>query len=217
MTLRKFDVSISQNSIDDLHSRLSSIRWSNDYGNIDGRYGVKSSWLQSVVEYWNSEYDWVITQNKINSYPQFCVEIDELVVHFVHVRSDRTNSMPIILTHGWPWSFWDWKDVLDELMGTDDPPFDIIIPSLPGFGFSSPLLKSGIGVREIAKVWHVLMRDILGYRKFAVAGGDWGSLVSAELAHAYPESILGVHLTLPLLPGISVADLSDACFSSDEQ
>lgn len=215
-----FKIEIPQERLDALQRRLREIQWPGDCGNADWQYGVEESWLRRAVEYWREEYDWRHVETEINKFPHYRVEIDKVPIHFIHVRSSRANAIPLILTHGWPWTFWDWRDVISELaepLDSDLPAFDVVVASLPGFAFSSPLRTAGIGVREVGRLWQQLMTDVLGYQRFAAAGGDWGSLVSAELGHAFPDAVIGVHLTLPLMPGVDLASLSHAPFAPDER
>ena len=159
------------------------------------------------VAYWQDGFDWRAQEARINQFPQFRADIDGVPIHFIHVRGKGPNPVPILLNHGWPWTFWDMKDVILPLAapaaygGDPEDAFDVVVPSLPGFTFSSPLPRSGISYVETADMWVKLMRA-LGYEKFVTQGGDAGAFVSAQLGHAHPESILGVHLTFPVLPGV---------------
>ncbi len=130
----------------------------------------------------------------------------------MHVRGKGPAPKPLILTHGWPWTFWDWKDVIAPLAdpgahgGDPADAFDVIVPSLPGFGFSTPLRTTGIGARRVAELWVQLMAT-LGYDRFCAAGGDWGAIVTAELGHAHSDHLTGIYLTLPMIPGINLRDV----------
>jgi pimeloyl-ACP methyl ester carboxylesterase len=137
-------------------------------------------------------------------------------VHFVHVRSAAAHAIPLILTHGWPWTFWDYKDVIEPLAAAG---FDIVVPSLPGYGFSAPLRTTRLAVTGVAELWVRLMRDVLGYQRFAAAGGDWGAAVTADLGHAHAEHLLGVYLTMAVWPGRESGrtGFDPADFADDEQ
>lgn len=213
MTPTPFTVSVSDEQLDDLRRRLRTTRWADDFGNAAWTYGVERGWLEEMTRYWAEEFDWRAQEATINRLPQFRVEIDGIPIHFVHLRGAGPDPTPVILTHGWPWTFWDWKDVVEPLAAHG---FDVVVPSLPGFGFSTPLRTTGVDVRRVGELWVTLMRDVLGYGPFAAAGGDWGSVVTAELGHAHPEHVLGVWLTLPMIPGVDLRRLSADAFAEDE-
>ncbi len=209
-----FNVAIADEQLDDLRRRLQTTRWADDFGNDGWQYGVERGWLEGMVEYWAGEFDWRAQEAAINRFPQYRVEIDSIPIHFVHVRGDGPDPTPLILTHGWPWTFWDWKDVIEPLAAAG---FDVVVPSLPGVGFSTPLRTTGVNGRRVAELWVALMRDVLGYDRFAAGGGDWGAIVTAELGHAHAEHLIGVWLTLPMIPGVNLRDLTRADFAADEQ
>jgi pimeloyl-ACP methyl ester carboxylesterase len=174
------------------------------------------------VAYWADGFDWRAQEAALNALPQFRVELDGVPVHFVHVRGKGPRPLPLVLSHGWPWTFWDWKDVVGPLAdpaahgGDPADAFDVVVPSLPGFGFSAPLRTTGIDARRIADLWATLMRDVLGYERFGAGGGDWGGIVTGELGHGHGESVAGVWLTLPILPGLNLRELGPAAFGPDE-
>jgi pimeloyl-ACP methyl ester carboxylesterase len=223
MTPTRFEISIPQDRLADMRRRLKSTRWAEDFGNDGWRYGVERGWLEKMVEYWAEDFDWRAQETAMNRFQHYRVVIDDVPLHFLHMRGKGPNPVPVILTHGWPWTFWDWKDVIGPLVdpaahgGDPADSFDVIVPSLPGFAFSEPLRTTGIGVREVARLWVKLMRDVLGYPRFAAAGGDWGALITAELGHAHPEVLHGIHLTLPFTPGMSPLEIPPAAFAPDEQ
>ncbi len=208
MSVEPFTIHIPDDELAELQRRLKATRWADDYGNADWGYGVEKTWLQSMVDYWAHDFDWRAQEATINRFPQFRTMIDGIPIHFIHAKGKGPNPKPIILTHGWPWTFWDWKDVIDRLTdpaaygGSEDDAFDVVVPSLPGFGFSVPLRTTNIGARETAGLWVKLMQEKLGYGKFAAAGGDWGALVTSDLGHLYPEAVTGIYLTLPLMTGL---------------
>lgn len=213
-----FRIEIPEKRVDELRRRLIETSWPGDFGNDDWRYGVEQEWLRDMVEYWANDFDWRAQEAQMNALPQFRVVIDGMPIHFMHIRSGRKGAVPLILTHGWPWSFWDWRDLAQNLASSNaGPAFDIVVPSLPGVAFSSPLTKTGMNPREIAKIWVKLMVDVLGYERFAAAGGDWGSAVTAELGHAHSERILAIHLCTPLLPGFDPTKVGVKDFAPDEQ
>jgi pimeloyl-ACP methyl ester carboxylesterase len=191
--------------LEPLRARLRATRWADDFGNDDWTYGVEREWLRSMVAYWADDWDWPET---INAHPQYVTEIDGIPLHFVHVAGD---GPPLLLTHGWPWTYWDYARVIEELRGS----FELIVPSLPGYGFSAPLRTTGVHPRRIAELWVELMRR-LGHDRFAAAGGDWGAFVTAELGAHHASHLTGVFLTMPVFPGLDMRALSDAPFAPDE-
>jgi pimeloyl-ACP methyl ester carboxylesterase len=214
----QFKVNIPNDRLEEMRFRLKNTSWPGDFGNSRWHYGVEENWLRDMAMYWADEYDWRAQEARMNELPQFRVEIDGTPIHFVHVKSGRRGAIPLILTHGWPWTFWDWADVIAELSKDDGGrAFDIIVPSLPGVAFSSPLQKTGLNVRAIAALWVRLMKDVLGYEHFAAAGGDWGSYITAELGHAHPEHTLAIHLALVVLPEVSHLSLTPADYAPEEQ
>ncbi|NDH53179.1 MAG: epoxide hydrolase [Betaproteobacteria bacterium] len=184
---------------------------------------MQQSWLQDLTAYWADGFDWRAQERQINQLAQFMVEIDGIPIHFVHVKGKGPSPKPIILSHGWPWTFWDWRKVIGPLTdpvahgGKAEDAFDVIVPSLPGFGFSVPLQSTQVGARRIADLWHVLMTDVLGYRRYAAGGGDWGSTITGELGHGYPEQVIGVWLTLPNVPGVALWQISEKDFAPEEK
>ena len=200
MKIEPFTISVSSEVLDDLQRRLVNYRWPMDFDNDEWQYGTNGDYLKELVDYWIKDYDWRLEEEHINSFSHFRTEIEEMPIHFIHERGKGPRPIPIILNHGWPWTFWDFHKVIEPLTdpashgGDPADAFDVILPSLPGFGFSSPLTKSGINYWRTADMWVSLMRDVLGYDKFAVQGGDWGSLIGAQLGHKYAEHLIGLHL-----------------------
>lgn len=196
-----FEVSISDEAIDDLKQRLRRTRYPLDSGNADWRYGTNADYLRSFVASW-LDHDWRETEKEINAFDNFKVEIDGVPVHFLHRKGNGPNPLPLVLTHGWPWTFWDFKDAIGPLSdpgahgGDPADAFDLVVPSLPGYGFSSPLTVEGITTAGTADRWAQLM-TMLGYQRFAVAGSDLGVRVSSHLAHKYSDRVVGLHSTTP--------------------
>ena len=215
-----FRIAIPDADVHRLRTRLGETTWPGDFNNETGRYGVSETWLRKAISYWCDEYDWRKAEAAMNRFPHFRVVIDDVPVHYIHVKSKRANAVPLILSHGWPWTFWDWKDVIAPLADPENdalPAFDVVVPSLPGFGFSTPLRTPGVDVREVARRWHILMRDVLGYPRFAAAGGDWGSLITAQIGHEFPADLIGVNMTLPMIPGLDLTRFAGATFAPEEQ
>lgn len=200
--MQPFTIAVADEVLDDLDRRLAATRWPDDFANDDWGYGVNVAYLKSLVGYWRDGYDWRARERLMNLLPQFTTEVDGLRIHFVHVRGKGPAPTPLILTHGWPWTFWDYRQVIGPLTdpaahgGDPADAFDVVVPSLPGYGFSTPLTTPGINWWKTADLWVKLM-DQLGYGRFAAQGGDWGSFISAQLGHKYPERMIGVHLHTP--------------------
>jgi pimeloyl-ACP methyl ester carboxylesterase len=208
----RFQVEVPEADLEDLRRRLRNTRWADDFGNDDWAYGVERGWLEGMVGYWAEAFDWRAQERAINALPQYRVELDGIPIHFVHVRGSGPDPTPLILTHGWPWTFWDYREVIGQL----GDGFDVVVPSLPGFGFSAPLRTTGVNPRRVAELWLRLMRDVLGYERFGAGGGDWGAMVTAELGHAYPEHLIGCHLTMATYPGIDLRRQAEQPFADDE-
>ena len=197
--MKPFTLNIKNDVLKEISYRLKSSRLTQDIGNSNWNYGTERNYLEELLEYWISEYDWKKTENEINSFPNFICEINDIPIHFIHIKSPNKNSKPIILTHGWPWTFWDYKKIIkpltnpEEYGGKEEDSFDVVVPSLPGFGFSTPLRKTGINFTNTADLWVKLMQDLLGYNKFFAHGGDWGGLVTLQLGHKYSKIVPAVH------------------------
>lgn len=208
--------------LEELRRRLRASRLADDFANEGWSYGVERGWLEELVRYWAGEFDWRAQEAAMNALPQFRVELDGVPVHFVHVRGSGPRPLPLVLSHGWPWTFWDWKDVVGPLAdpaahgGDPADAFDVVVPSLPGFGFSTPLRTTGVDGRRIADLWARLMRDVLGYERFGAGGGDWGGIVTGELGHGHGHHVVGVWMTLPILPGVNLRDVRPEQFAPDE-
>jgi pimeloyl-ACP methyl ester carboxylesterase len=213
MRAEPFTVAIPAADLDDLRRRLEATRWADDFGNEDWTYGVERGWLERMIGYWAAEFDWRAQEEAMNCLPHFRVELDGLLVHYVHVRARTDNPIPLVLTHGWPWTFWDYKDMIVPLA---EAGFDVVVPSIPGSGFS-PLRRTGVVIAGIADRWVALMRDVLGYERFAAAGGDWGASVTAEIGHAHAQHLLGVYLMTSTWPGLDLLHLDPTLFAEDEQ
>jgi pimeloyl-ACP methyl ester carboxylesterase len=223
MSATPYVIDIPDADLDDLRQRLSRTRWPVDPDNVDWSYGVERHWLEEMVAYWLDAYDWRAHEAEMNAVPQFRVEIDGVPIHFMHIRGEGPDPMPLVLTHGWPWTFWDMKKVIGPLTdpaahgGDAADSFDVIVPSLPGFGFSTPLPRAGIDVRTIGQLWVRLMREVLGYDKFAAYGGDWGAIVTAELGHSHAAHLIGVELSMAVIPGVNRRDYTASDYAPDEQ
>lgn len=200
--MKPFRVDVGDSVLSDLQERLARARFPVDLGNEGWNYGVNADYLRSLVTHWRNGYDWRLHEKAINALPQFVTDVAGQPIHFVHVRGKGPNAVPIILSHGWPWTFWDMRKLIGPLTdpvahgGSAEDAFDVIIPSLPGFGFS-PLKRTGINFWSTADLWVDLMEQ-LGYHRFAAFGSDWGALITSQLGHKYADRIIGIHLTLTM-------------------
>ncbi len=198
-TINPFRIDIPQADLEDLRARLEQARWPDELPG-GGDYGVSQAYVRSLADRWRSGYDWRAVEARINRYPQFTTEIDGQRVHFLHVRSPEPAALPLIVTHGWPGSIVEFLDIIDAL--TDprkhgaDPAnaFHLVIPSLPGYGFSGPTREPGWDLYRIAAAWVELMRR-LGYERYGAVGNDAGSMISPEIGRLDPDHVVGVHVT----------------------
>ena len=198
-TIRPFTIDIPQSQLDDLKDRLERAHWPDELPG-DGDYGVRQSYVRSLADHWRTRYDWRSLEARLNAYPQFTTEIDGQNVHFLHVRSPEPNAFPLIVTHGWPGSIVEFLDVIGPLSdprahgGDPAVAFDLVIPSIPGYGFSGPTREPGWNIYRIAAAWVELMRR-LGYERYGAVGNDAGSMISPEVGRLDPEHVVGVHVT----------------------
>ncbi|MBF6452627.1 epoxide hydrolase family protein [Nocardia cyriacigeorgica] len=199
MTITPFRIDIPQSDLDDLHRRLDATRWPASLPGDDWDTGVPTGWLRELVTYWRDEYDWRAAERGLNEFPQFTTAIDGQLIHFLHVRSPEPDAFPLILTHGWPGSIVEFVELIGPLTdprahgGDPADAFHVVIPSLPGFGFSGPVADAGWTVQRIAAAWAELMSR-LGYERYGVQGGDIGAAVSPEVGRVAPDRVAGVHV-----------------------
>jgi len=196
--VHSFRIDIAQTEIDWLHRRLDETRWPAPLPCDGWDTGVPVSWLRELVEYWRRDYDWRAAEYELNQIPQFTTVIDGQQTYFMHVRSPEDDALPLILTHGWPGSVVEFLDVIGPLTdpaahgGDRSDAFDVVIPALPGFGFSGPIAESGWTTAKIAAAWDALMTR-LGYARYGTQGGDIGAAVAPEIARVAPTRVVGVH------------------------
>lgn len=194
--IEPFHIDIPQADRDDLHDRLARTRWPNEVADAGTDYGFPLARLKELAEYWRTGYDWRAHEAKLNELAHFTTEIDGQNIHFVHVRSAKPDALALILTHGWPGSFLEFLDVVEPL----SQDFHLVIPSIPGYGFSGPTRERGWDLVRIARAWAELMRR-LGYTRYGAQGGDFGSGISQALGAVAPEQVVGVHVNyLPTRP-----------------
>ena len=198
--IRPFRIDIPQAELDELADRLRRVRWANEIPGAGSDYGVPVERVRGLVEYWRDGYDWRAWEEKLNSYPQFTTTIDGQNVHFLHIKSPKPDAFPLILTHGWPGSIVEYLDVIEPLTnpqahgGDPSMAFDLVIPSIPGFGFSGPTSERGWNRYRVAKAWATLMTR-LGYERYGAVGNDGGSMISPEVGRLDGEHVAGVHVT----------------------
>ncbi|HZI23679.1 MAG TPA: epoxide hydrolase, partial [Chryseolinea sp.] len=214
-TIRPFQIHVPQAELDDLKRRINATRFPETETVNDISQGPPLATVQALAEYWSTSYDWREVEAKINAFPNYTTEIDGLDIHFIHVRSKHKNSLPIIITHGWPGSITHKLKIIDPLTnptahgGKVEDAFDVVIPSLPGYGYSGKPTFTGWGPERIARAWVTLMKR-LGYEKFLAQGGDWGAIITDVMAAQSPDNLLGIHTNMA---GAVPAEVDLAAFS----
>jgi pimeloyl-ACP methyl ester carboxylesterase len=199
--IRPFTIDIPESDLDDLRQRLDRTRWPDELPGVGWEYGVPRDYLRELVRYWRHTYDWRAAEKRLNAWPQFRTEIDGATIHFAHIRSPEPDATPLVVTHGWPGSIVEFQDIVGPLTdprahGADPADaFHLVLPSIPGFGFSGPTRETGWEFRRVAAAFAELMRR-LGYQRYGTQGGDWGAAVSRELGRIRPREVIGVHLNL---------------------
>jgi pimeloyl-ACP methyl ester carboxylesterase len=197
--IRPFHIAIPEANLRDLRGRLGRTRWPDELPGAEWSRGVPLGYLKELAEYWRTTYDWRAWEAKLNEFPQFTTTIDGQTIHFLHVRSPEPTALPLIITHGWPGSVVEFLDVIGPLSdprahgGDPADAFHLVIPSLPGYGFSGPTHDAGWTTARTAKAWAELMRR-LDYERYGAQGGDWGAFVAPELGRAAPDHVAGVHV-----------------------
>jgi epoxide hydrolase len=204
MTLiRPFTLAVPQDQLDDLQNRLAVARWPERETVDDWSQGTPLAALKALVDYWRGGYDWRACEARLNGLGQWLTEIDGLDIHFLHVRSPEAGALPLIMTHGWPGSVVEFLRVIGPLTdpvahgGKADQAFHLVLPSLPGYGFSGKPAQAGWGIERIAAAWPELMRR-LGYARWVAQGGDWGAFVTNKIGEQAPEGCIGIHVNMPI-------------------
>ncbi len=214
-----FRIAVPEADLADLRARLARTRWPDDVNDAAWSYGTELRFLKDLAAYWRDGFDWRAVEARLNALPQFMLEIDGLAVHFVHARGKGPAPLPLLISHGWPGSFVEMERIIPLLTdpgahgGDPADAFDVVVPSLPGFGFSGRPTAPGCGPAMIAALWGKLMQT-LGYERFGVQGGDWGSAVSIWLARTLPEFVIGAHLNF-MISSLQVA--ADQPLTAEEQ
>ena len=214
-TIEPFTVEFGDDAIADLRDRLRRTRWPERETVTDWSQGVPLAYVQEICAYWAEEYDFAAAQQRLNAYPNYCAQVEGLGIHFVHVRSRHADAIPVVLSHGWPGSFVEFLGVVDGLVDPPDPAdaFDVVVPSLPGFGFSGRPNEAGWDVRRIAGAFDELMSQ-LGYDRYCAQGGDWGAMITHELAQGHADRIVAIHTNMPFVSFDSM-DMTDV--TAEEQ
>ncbi|MEV6395507.1 epoxide hydrolase family protein [Streptomyces sp. NPDC051907] len=220
--IRPFRIETAQTQLDDLRDRLAATRWPDELPGAGWAYGASLPYIRDLADYWRTAYDWREHEARLNEHPQFLTEIDGAQVHFLHVRSPEPDALPLVLTHGWPGSIAEFLDVIGPLSdprahgGDPADAFHVVVPSIPGFGFSGPTREAGWNAGRVARAWSELMRR-LGYERYGAQGGDLGAIISPALGRVAPDAVVGIHVNaasvgfIPLgpVPDDVVAGLTD--------
>jgi pimeloyl-ACP methyl ester carboxylesterase len=227
-SIRPFHFSASKEALADMRKRIAATKWPDKETVTDASQGVQLATIQKLARYWGTDYDWRKCEARLKSLPNFITTIDGLDIHFIHVRSKNPNALPIIITHGWPGSIVEQLKIIDPLTnptahgGKAEDAFDVVIPSLPGYGFSGKPTTTGWDPQHIARAWTVLMKR-LGYTKFAAQGGDWGAIVTELMGVQAPPELVGIHTNMANVIPLDIDKLAfsgapaPANFSADEK
>ena len=206
MSVKPFRIAVSQDVLDDLKARLARVRWPDEAPDAPWKYGTSVAYMKELVAYWRDTFDWRAQEALLNELPQFTTGIDGIDVHFIHVQGKGPNPRPLLLSHGWPGSIVEFRRIIPMLTdpaafgGDPNDSFTVVAPSLPGYGFSFRENQKRVGLKDIAAIFHTLMTERLGYRKFAAQGGDWGAFITSSLGAYYPDSLYGIHVNLLAVP-----------------
>ena len=220
MAVQPYKIEIPDSVLNDLKSRLERTRWPDELPDTGWDYGSNRDYVKELVEYWRTKFDWHAQEKLINSFSHFKSEVDGLNIHFIHEKGKGPNPMPLVITHGWPGTFFEMYKVIPMLSdpashgGDPADAFDVVAPSMPGYGFSDATDKRGLSVLSIGDLWAKLMSENLGYQRFAAQGGDWGARVTAKLGLSHGDKVIGIHTTSTSSPtpyrGPGTRELSEA-------
>jgi pimeloyl-ACP methyl ester carboxylesterase len=207
MTIEPFRIDIANGVLDDLRRRLQQTRFSDQIDGAGWDYGTEAGYLQTLCRYWEQDYDWRAAEKALNRFDQYTTEIDGQRIHFIHQRSSDPDALPLLVTHGWPGSVAEFTKIIDPLTAPGPDAFHVVAPSLPGYAFSGPTHDRGWDTRRVAQAFAALMAE-LGYARYGAQGGDWGSMVSSQVALVDPDHVAGIHLNLIIAGAPEGEDLS---------
>ena len=213
--IRPFHVNVPEAELTELRRRINATKWPERETVTDATQGVQLATMQKLARYWASDYDWRKIEAKLKALPQFITEIDGLDIHFIHVRSKHENALPLIVTHGWPGSITEQMKIIEPLTNptahsaSASDAFHVVIPSMPGYGYSGKPTATGWDPAHIARAWDVLMKR-LGYKRYVAQGGDWGAVITEQMGLLAPPELLGIHVNMP---GVFPDDINNAAFS----
>jgi len=203
MEIQPFHIHVPETDLTDLRDRLVLTRWPDEIEGSAWDYGSNLAYTKELIEYWITDFDWREQEAKLNGFSNFRAEVDDgLSIHFIHEKGVGPNPMPLIITHGWPSSIAEMQKIIPLLTdpgshgGDPADAFDVVVPSMPGYGYSDRPTKPGMNPAEIARLWHKLMTEGLGYERFAAQGGDWGAGITTQLGFHYPDNLSGIHITM---------------------
>src|SRR3712207_5607567 len=217
VAVRDFHIDVPEEELDELRRRIAAARWPEKETVQDESQGLPLAMMQELARYWGTDYDWRKCEEKLKALPHFITEIDGLDIHFIHVRSNHENALPLIVNHGWPGSIIEQLKIIDPLVnptahgGSAEDAFDVVIPSMPGYGFSGKPTSTGWGPERMARAWAELMKR-LGYTRYVAQGGDWGAFVVDYMGLQSPEGLLAIHTNYP---GSVPADVYTALLAGD--
>jgi len=201
MPIAPFKVEVADHILQDLKERLDRTRWPDEIPGNGWDYGSNLDYIRELVDYWRTEFDWRSQEAFINTFSHFKTNVNGIGIHFIHEKGKGPNPMPLVITHGWPGTFFEMHKIIPLLTdpsshgGDAGDAFDVVVPSMPGYGFSGQPVKRGVDVSTVGDMWAKLMMEGLGYQRFAAQGGDWGAMVTNKLGFSYPENVIGIHST----------------------
>ena len=220
MEVQPFTIHVPEETLTDLQDRLARTRWPDEISGAEWDYGTNMAYLKELVDYWQKDFDWRAQEKLINTFANYRTQVDGLGIHFIHEKGKGANPLPLVVTHGWPGTFFEMYKILPLLSdpgshgGDPADSFDVVVPSMPGYGFSDPPNQRGMHVLKVSDLWAKLMTEGLGYERFAAQGGDWGAFVTGYLGFGYPQRLTGIHLTAVYSPapyrGPGSRELSEA-------
>jgi len=222
MLIEPFKIAVPEATLEDLNHRLDRTRWPDEIPTSGWDYGSNLTYMKELVDYWRTSFDWRAQEEALNRMPQFMANVGAADIHFVHGKGKGPNPLPLVITHGWPGSLWEMQKILPMLTdpashgGDAADAFDVVLPSLPGYGFSGRPQQPGMHVSNVADLWAELMTEGLGYPRFAAQGGDWGAAVTSRLGFSHPDKLVGIHITL-IVGSPSLRDPESRPLSEAEQ